>query len=146
MPLQPFAVASGRRTDRILHDARLGDRVALRAPLPACKNAPMDETKITAKLPHLDVEITRRELAEENAETITLRMTAVPSFDAVADHLTKQGPFPLGPLGGVMMMNPWMQLWASPLLAWARMSQLAWTPWLPPPTPGRDDAGDGRAE
>ena len=45
----------------------------------------MDETKITAKLPNLDVEITRREFPDDNAETITLRMTAVPSFEAFAD-------------------------------------------------------------
>jgi hypothetical protein len=38
----------------------------------------MDETKITATLPNLEVESTRRELCEENVEAITLGMTAVP--------------------------------------------------------------------
>lgn len=48
---------------------------------------PIDETKVTAKLPNLDVEMTRRELPEENAETITLRLRATPSFEAFAGAL-----------------------------------------------------------
>ena len=68
----------------------------------------MEETKITAHLPNLDVEIARRELPEANAETITLRMTAVPSFQAFADHLARQGslPFMMTPCGGATAPMP----------------------------------------
>ena len=105
----------------------------------------MDETKITAKLPNLDVEITRRELPEENAETITLRMTAVPSFEAFAGFLTQQGSVPLAPLGAAWL-SPWMNPWTGPLLSWTRLAQSAWAPWLQPMMPPvlslRDDTSD----
>ena len=39
----------------------------------------MDNTKITAKLPHLDVEMTRVEPSDGQPEVITLKMTATPS-------------------------------------------------------------------
>jgi len=106
---------------------------------------PLDETKITAKLPTLDVEITRRELPEENAETITLRMTAVPSFAAFAGILMQQDNVPLAPFGAAWM-SPWMDLWSSPLLSWTCLAQAAWALWLEPTTPRvasrRNDADD----
>lgn len=89
----------------------------------------MEETKITAKLSNLDVEITRRDLPEENAETITLRMTAVPSFEAFAGFLMRPGSLQLVPFG-TAWMSPWMDLWSSPLLSWTRLVQAAWAPWL----------------
>ncbi len=104
----------------------------------------MDETKITAKLPNLDVEITRRELPEHDAESITLRMTAVPSFEAFAGYLRAQGSHPLSPFGAAWMMNPWADLMAS----WSRLAQVAWMPWLEPTLPRvtgrRDDESDRR--
>ena len=105
----------------------------------------MDETKITAKLPNLDVEITWRELPKENAETITLRMTAVPSFEAFAGFLMHQGNVPLTPLS-TAWTSPWMDPRANPFLSWTRFVQATWAPWLQPMTPrtasGRDDAHD----
>ncbi|WP_299390645.1 hypothetical protein [Pelagibius sp.] len=110
----------------------------------------MEETKIAAKLPHLDVEITRRSLPEENAETITLRMTAVPSLGAFADHLAKQGSLPFLSLGAASIMNPWSNPWANPLLMWTRLTQAAWAPWMPPMAPllpqQRDDDSEQRTE
>ncbi|HIP79598.1 MAG TPA: hypothetical protein EYH07_14200 [Kiloniellaceae bacterium] len=122
----------------------------------------MEETKITAKLPHLDVEITRRDLPEENAETITLRMTAVPSLGAFADHLAKQGSLPFLSLGAASMMNPWANPWsnawsnpwsnpwANPLLTWARLTKAAWAPWMQHMAlqlpPERDDDSEQRTE
>ncbi len=100
----------------------------------------MEETKITAKLPSLDVEITRRELPEQNAETITLRMTAVPSFDAVFGSLTKPGNLPLLPFDpdspinpwpmNPWLLNPWLGGWSAPMAAWSRWAEIAWAPWL----------------
>ncbi len=105
----------------------------------------MDETKITAKLPNLDVEITRRELPEHDAETITLHMTAVPSFEAFAGYLNKQGNLPLSPFGAAWMMSPWANPWANLMQSWTQLAQLAWMPWIEATTPRltgpRDDEG-----
>ncbi|MDX1417295.1 MAG: hypothetical protein R3293_24020 [Candidatus Promineifilaceae bacterium] len=89
----------------------------------------MDETKITAKLPNLDVEITRRDLPEQNAETITLRMTATPSFDIDAGLLMQPSNLPV--LTGAAWMGPWVDAWVS----WTRLAQSVWTPWLEPMMP-----------
>ncbi|MDH3661765.1 MAG: hypothetical protein OEU92_17345 [Alphaproteobacteria bacterium] len=43
----------------------------------------MEDTKITAKLPHLDVEIRQRALPDELGEELTIRVQATPSFNAV---------------------------------------------------------------
>lgn len=106
----------------------------------------MEETKITAHLPTLDVEIAHRELPEANAETITLRMTAVPSFEAFADHLTKPGGFPIMSLGPAFMMTPWMNPWANPLLAWTRLTQAAWAPLLKQMAPQVPKQGDDKSD
>ncbi len=109
----------------------------------------MEETKITAHLPTLDVEIAHREVPEANAETITLRMTAVPSFGAFADHLTKQGGLPFLSLGPAFMMTPWMNPWTNPMLAWTKLAQATWAPLLqqmtPPVASARDDKGDSES-
>ena len=109
----------------------------------------MEETKITAKLPNLDVEITRREFLQDNAETITLRMTAVPSFETLADYLMKPGNLPLVPFGDALMgpwANPWANPWADSVLAWTRLAQAAWAPWLEPVTPRVTQHRDGEGE
>lgn len=103
----------------------------------------MTETKVTAKLPHLDVEMTRAEHPDGGAEVITMRMTAVPSFEAFADHLTDRA-LPFTPMA---MMAPWMNPATNPMLVWAQMAQAVWAPWLGQTAPGalpeRED-GDGR--
>ncbi|MFM0558022.1 hypothetical protein P0D69_44980 [Paraburkholderia sediminicola] len=74
----------------------------------------MDQTKLTAHLPTVDVEITRRTLPEQNAEAITIHITATPSFDAAARWLLNASLFPSAPL---------FSLWADLMRAWQ--------PWLP---------------
>jgi hypothetical protein len=44
----------------------------------------MDEAKFTARPPTLDVEMTLRKLAEENAGAVTIQMKATP-VDVVAE-------------------------------------------------------------
>lgn len=75
----------------------------------------MDDTKITAKLPNLQIEILRRELPEEKAEAMTIHLRAWPSFDAVAMAM-------LPALSAVSMMNP--------MAAWMRAAEIAWQPWF----------------
>jgi hypothetical protein len=68
----------------------------------------LDETRATAKLPGLDVEIVHRRAEDASAELITISLRAAPSFEAFGRYLETANPF----------------------LAWARMMELAWQPWL----------------
>jgi hypothetical protein len=77
----------------------------------------MDEIRATARLPHLDVEIVHRRLPEEQAEQLAISLKAIPSFDVFARHLDARALF-------------WPWLAANPLLAWQRLLQAAWEPWL----------------
>ena len=85
----------------------------------------MDETKITGKLPMLDIEMTRRELPEENAETVTLHMKAMPSFEAFAGAMLQPTNSPFSPL-----FAAWTTQTANPFLPWLQMTQAMWAPWL----------------
>ena len=78
----------------------------------------MDETKLTARLPNLEVEIIRREDAAANAEMLTLNFRAVPSFEAFGRYL----------LGPVSAAKPLAE--AGPLGLWFDLWRQAWTPWL----------------
>jgi hypothetical protein len=65
----------------------------------------MNETIITAQLPAVDVEIHKRILEDQNAECITIRMTATPSFDAVGQWLIGTNPWPL-----FAAFAPWFEM------------------------------------
>jgi hypothetical protein len=67
-----------------------------------------DETKATARLPNLDIEIVRSRSPTEDAERITIILQAAPSFAAFGRFLEATNPF----------------------LFWVRCAQTAWTPWL----------------
>ena len=79
----------------------------------------LDETRATANLPGLDIEIVHRRADDASAETVTISLRAAPSFEAFGRYLDA----------------------ANPLMAWARMMELAWQPWLgaflPPPGGGK---------
>jgi hypothetical protein len=68
----------------------------------------IEETRATARLPNLDIEIIHRRAPDASAEQLTLSFRAVPSFAAFADHVEAANPF----------------------LFWTRMVELAWQPWL----------------
>jgi hypothetical protein len=73
----------------------------------------MDETRAVARLPHLDVEIVHRRLADQEAEQLAISLRATPSFDVFQRHLERRrrsGP--------------------GSFLVWQRMLQQAWRPWL----------------
>ena len=74
----------------------------------------MNQTKLTAHLPTVDVEIIRRSVPEQNAEAITIHITATPSFDAAARWLLQGSLFPIAP----------------PFSLWADVMRV-WQPWLP---------------
>ena len=78
----------------------------------------MDETRIDAQLPQLNVEVVRRDYPEDRAEVMTIKMTATPSFKAVGGMVT-QG-----------LTGPMTSLWSAPLMFWAGMVQATWGPVL----------------
>ena len=76
---------------------------------------PMEETKITSSIANLDVEIVRKEYPEENAEVMTIKLQATPSFEAVSRSM-------LSPFSSPFLFNP--------LTTWAQMMKIAWSPLL----------------
>lgn len=64
----------------------------------------MDETRITATLPNLQVQLAHRR--EEGAEVIGVQFRATPSFDAVE------------------------AMWLAPMQMWTQMAVAMWRPWL----------------
>jgi hypothetical protein len=78
----------------------------------------MDETKATARLPGLDIELKRRVDAAEGAEYVSVTLRAVPSLEAFGAALRP------------MAFNPFalqMALWQR----WVDMAQSFWQPFLP---------------
>jgi hypothetical protein len=70
----------------------------------------VDETRATARLPHLDIELLHRRPRDGGAELIAITVRGVPSLEAFARLLET----------------------ANPLLWWIRWLEAAWAPWLPP--------------
>src|SRR3954464_9189772 len=64
-----------------------------------------DETRATARLPNLDIEILHRRPWEGNEEQLVVMLRAVPSFEAV---------------------GRWLEV-SNPLLVWTRMMEAAWS-------------------
>lgn len=67
----------------------------------------MDETKLTATLPYLTMEIIRRELPEDKVDILTIHVRASPGFQTAGSLLA------------------WPLL-AWPLDAWATLMRAAW--------------------
>ncbi|HUZ92176.1 MAG TPA: hypothetical protein VMU78_09790 [Methylocella sp.] len=67
-----------------------------------------DETRATARLPNLDIEIIHSRSAEGDAEQLSISLQAVPSFEAFGRYLEAANPF----------------------LFWMRVAQTVWAPWL----------------
>ncbi|NYZ17604.1 hypothetical protein HL658_34100 [Azospirillum sp. RWY-5-1] len=74
----------------------------------------MDETRITAALPNLDVQFIHRD--EPGAEIVAIQLRATPNFEALR--------------GQFAPMMPMAALWLAPMQAWTSMVQQAWAPWL----------------
>ena len=78
----------------------------------------LDETRATAQLPTLDVEIVHRPHAANQAERLVLTLREVPPGEAFGRWLEAINPF----------------------LFWLRVTQTVWSTWLPVivPAPARD--------
>jgi hypothetical protein len=78
------------------------------------------ETKLTAHLPHVNVEITRRKLPDAAAESIAIHITAVPSVEAAAQWFLQPGLFsPASPLSPLALWSMWMRAWQPWLASFA---------------------------
>ncbi len=92
----------------------------------------MDETKLTAALPNLDIQILHRDDPERGAETIAIQITATPSFDALRGMM---GPALLASANPLLNpalanANPMLALWTAPMRMWSDAVRQAWAPWL----------------
>ena len=95
-----------------------------------------DETRATARLPNLDIEIVHRRPWEGDEEQLVVMLRAVPSFEAFGRLLEA----------------------SNPLLVWTRMMEAMWSPWVhglttalspsvrPPSLPGFDPGSHDRAD
>jgi hypothetical protein len=68
----------------------------------------LDETRASARLPHLDIDIVHRRSRAGDAELLTITLQATPSFQAFEQFLEAANPFRF----------------------WMRAAELAWQPWL----------------
>src|SRR3954464_1678010 len=75
---------------------------------PPMKMSEYDETRATAHLPNLDIEILHRRPWEGDEEQLVVMLRAVPSFEAFGRLLEA----------------------SNPLLAWTRMMEAVWSPWV----------------
>ena len=81
----------------------------------------MTETRAVAHLPTLDIEFVRRELPDEGAEQIAVRMTVGPSFEVFGAALRLALP-------AMMAMNPalfWFGVWRQAARLWLRLPAAA---------------------
>lgn len=98
------------------------------------------DTKLTAHLPNLDIEIRHRDEGADG-EVMSIQMRAVPNVDAVL-----QGLVPLASLGFATPMSMPMAMAANPFAWWLQMVEATWRPWLdalPDPTAGRGGRSQG---
>ena len=77
----------------------------------------MDETKLTAALPTMTIDVIRRDLGEKG-EQVAVQITAKPGFDAWERLLAGQGPMawfaPWTAMNPFLAMNPFAHLWLGP--------------------------------
>jgi hypothetical protein len=103
---------------------------------PPMEMSEYDETRATARLPNLDIEIVHRRPWEGNEEHLVVTLRAVPSFET---------------FGRLLEVS-------NPLLVWTRMMEAAWSPWMrglttalspsfrPPSLPGFDPGSHSRTD
>lgn len=80
----------------------------------------MDETKLTADLPTMNVEIVHRAAPDGRGEMVTIQLNATPDFRAALPLLAGMAQVPLM-LGASST--------ASPFALWTQMAQAMMAPW-----------------
>lgn len=85
----------------------------------------MDETKLTADLPTMNVEIVHRAAPDGRSEMVTIQLNATPDFRSALPLLAGMAQLPLmlgGPAAG--------QSLPSPLTLWTQAAQAMMAPWV----------------
>ncbi|MCR6631778.1 MAG: hypothetical protein NVV74_17995 [Magnetospirillum sp.] len=83
----------------------------------------MDETKLTADLPHMTVEIVHRAAEGGNGEQVTIQLNATPDLRAALPLLAGMAQVPL-------MLGAHPVASFSPLAAWTQAANTLMAPWL----------------
>jgi len=82
----------------------------------------MDETKLTADLPTMNVEIVHRAAPDGRGEMVTIQLNATPDFRAALPLLAGMAQLPL-------MLGASSPAAASPFALWTQMAQAMMAPW-----------------
>lgn len=95
----------------------------------------MEETKLTAALPNLEIQIVHREDPDDGTEIVAVQLKATPSFQALRGTMAPtllpgfaHSGSGLGP--GLGMAGLWLAPMQSSLQIWSGLMQRAWAPWL----------------
>ena len=83
----------------------------------------MDETKLTADLPTMNVEIVHRAAPDGRGEMVTIQLNATPDFRAALPLLAGMAQLPL------MLGASSPAAAASPFALWTQMAQAMMAPW-----------------
>lgn len=84
----------------------------------------MDETKLTADLPTMNVEIVHRAAPDGRGEMVTIQLNATPDFRAALPLLAGMAQLPL--MLGQSAQSPL----PNPLAMWSQAAQAMMAPWL----------------
>jgi hypothetical protein len=78
-----------------------------------------EETRATARLPGLAIEIVHRRSPDAQAEQISINLQAVPSFEAFGEFLEAANPFAFWSRAGQMAYATWIEFARAAMLPWA---------------------------
>ena len=84
----------------------------------APKNAVVDETKATGRLPGLDIEILHRRSPSGDTEQISIVLQATPSFEAFGRFIEATNPFGFWAQAAWLVWSPWLEASRSVMLPW----------------------------
>lgn len=93
----------------------------------------MEETKLTAALPNLEIQIVHRENPEDGTEIVAVQLKATPSFQALRGTMAPAllpGFAHSGSGSGIGMTGLWLAPMQASLQIWSGLMQQAWAPWL----------------
>jgi len=84
----------------------------------APENAVVDETKATARLPRLDIEILHRRSPSGDTEQISIVLQAMPSFEAFGRFIEATNPFAFWAQAAWLVWSPWLEATRAVMLPW----------------------------
>lgn len=92
----------------------------------------MEETKVTAALPNLEIQIVHREDPADGTEIVAVQLKATPSFEALRGMMAPalmSAAMP-GLTPGAGLAGLWLAPMQASLQMWSGLVRQAWAPWL----------------